>query len=167
MGYEIKLIIVEKRPKKWGHPELKRSEKGQIDGEVVYFPYAKDSKGREIKTGRTEHILRTVAEIDLCCFRGKAIEKLDADNQKKSKADKKNAYKWFLTDGNTLEDEDRYGAKRNPIPVKDVLKAVEASHMESIHDHDYRYRRSEWAVALLKSIVGHQGDNIEVILYGH
>jgi len=161
VGYEIRLVIVE--PSKTGYPELKRSEKGEIDGKYVYFPYAKKN-GKAIKTGRTEFYCRVIAQIDLCVFCGKAIEALDAKNQKQSKADKKNVYYYYETDGNTRVDEDKYGAKRNPIPIKKVLKAVESSHMESIHNDDFRYRRSEWAVALLKSMINHQGEDLSVIL---
>ena len=143
MAYELKLIVVE--PSYSGLPEV---------------------KGRMAKeTGRTEFYCRVIATIDLCAFRGEAIEALDRDNIKQSKADKKHVYYYYESDGNTQVKEDRYGEKRNPIPIAEVLKAVEDSHNEDIDE--YRYHRSEWAIGLLKSMIGFRGKKLSVILEGH
>ena len=164
MGYEIKLIIGEAY--NFTTPEVKRSETGEIDGNYIHYAPIKKN-GKEVKTGRKEHHFHTMAEIDLAKIGIGRLADLDSENQKVSTADKKNVYKWFLTDGNTLVGEDRYGAKRNPVPIADVIKAIEADHMRDIHDEDYRYRRYEWALALLKSMQEYQGENLTVILEAH
>lgn len=155
MGYEVKLII--------GYatsptPEYKNSEKGEIDGDYIYYPTLKDKNGKDIKTGRQEYTFLTAAEIDLKKIGAGALADLVDKNEKQAAKDEKNVYKWF--NGNTLIEEDCYGKKKIPVPIKDVIKAIETDNTES-------YRRYDWALALLKSMETTSPGEFSVIFYGH
>ena len=164
MGYEIKLLI--------GHatkpsPEFKDSKVGQIDGEgenaYVYYPALKDKKGNFIPTGRKESTFLICAEVDMCKM---GMGPFSTLVEKSKNKDKKLVYRWF-EGGNTTLTEDCYGDKFKPVPIKLVIEALEAEQKKEALEGDYRYRRTAWALALLKSISETSGEEFTVLFYGH
>lgn len=152
MGYETRLIIG-----RAGTPsdEIKTGELTISDGEA-YRPYLKDEFGRYIKTGRTEVYFMEYASIDLCkCGYDSEISKIDWKN-----TDKNIFWYYYGSDGNTPIIEDCYGGKSEPVPIKDVIAALEKDVESS------EYRRFKWALALLKSM-DDDSEELTVMFYGH
>jgi hypothetical protein len=155
MGYEIKLIIGKSLP---SMAEIKRQTEPVIDNNTVYFPYVKDEKGDFVHTGKQEIDFLTVAELDLCKIGDGALLKLIVKNQAKAKADKKNVHKCYQGDA-TLE-KDCYG---EPFLPEDLEKVIHAIEEDNVHE---KYRRFDWALALLKSIHDTSPFQYNVIFYG-
>lgn len=96
------------------------------------------------------------AEIDLC--------KMGSDAHISNIPNKFNQgtipYYYFADDGDRTIDEDKYGDKLKPIPVKTVVDALSKDVRED------KYRRFVWALKLLKEMVK-DSENICVMFYGH
>jgi hypothetical protein len=156
MGYELKLIIG--KTSSTTQPVLARSTEKYEDGSG--YKYLKDAKGNVIPTGRTETWFRDMAHIDLCCIGTGSLSNLVTATQKGSKCPKHTLY-FFSDDGNTQITEDKYGAPFKAVPVKEVLKALQDQQKA-----EGPYRRYNWAIALLKSMVK-DPDGLEVLFFGH
>lgn len=154
MGYETRLIIG--KSSSLTGDEVEYGELIIEDGEA-YRPMLKDEKGEFIKTGRKEIWFQVIAEIDLCkCGYNSEIHKIDRVNK-----DESHIWYWFGSgDGDTRVTEDCYGDKPKPVPIKDVVAALE------IDAEKDDYRRFKWALALLKSMQD-DPEGLTVLLYGH
>ena len=155
MGYETKLIIgkATSQPR----PELERDlSKPYSDGSG--FECKMDDKGRYVETGRLEYYFSVYATIDLCKL-GYQDDALNRLAKKSHKGSKSKVY--FFYEGDKEMREDCYGEKMFPVPVAKVLKAMKASI-----DPQEPYRRLEWAIALLESMVN-DSEEIQVLFYGH
>jgi hypothetical protein len=160
MGYEIKLIIG--RASLLTSDEIKRDlEKPFKDGSG--YEYAKDEKGGYVKTGRKEHYFQVYATLDLCKlgYQEDELNSLIARSHKEGARQAKTAFHYFYADdGNTQIVEDRYGSKMWPVPVGDVLNAVQRCEDAT------KYRRLMWAIALLTSMKD-DPQGVSVMFYGH
>jgi len=157
MGFEIKLIIGESGLLK--SPEIKQSKRAKIDGDYVYFPFLKDKNGKFIETGRIEHTFLNIAEIDLCKPGAGAVNNL---YEKYSyKGENKDVHKWFR-DPNTKIEEDCYGKKKIPVPIPEVIEALEEDNKTF-----GEYHRFTWAIALLKAIEKSRPNGYSVIMFGY
>lgn len=159
MGYEVKLII--------GHfpkpsVEYAREKELKRDGDSLWYPYKK-LNGEFVPSGRMESTMIEAGRLDLCkCAYGPFGELVNANERAAKEADPNIVYKWWR-DGNTEEETDCYGARKLPIPLKNVIKALD----ETVKQGD-EYHRFKWALALLKSMQRHKGGwELQVILYGH
>lgn len=159
MGYEIKAIIG--IPSSVSHPEHARSkQKKYSDGSG--FKYLK-RKGKFIETGRTSHWFEVMCDLDLCKlgYQDDALNKLIQKSHESGKANAaKEFYYFYGIDGNTEITEDKYGAIMWPVPVAEVVAAIQASL------GDEPYRRLKWLLTLLKSMSARK-HNIHVMFYGH
>ncbi len=99
------------------------------------------------------------AHVDMCKLGNSALFNLPWIN--KTPEDNK----WYFYppcgDGDTPVTEDRYGEQFKPIPLANVITALE----EDASNDDYR--RVKWALALLKSIQENSGEELSVILWGY
>jgi hypothetical protein len=158
MGYEIKLIIG-KTSSISNKEHVEDMTKPFSDGSG--FEWKKDADGNPVFTGRTETFFDCMAEVDLCKVGEGKVSSLVGEVQKMAE---KNADKCFYfygtTDGNKSAKEDRYGDKLHPVPISDVLSALEAD--AELDD----YRRFRWAIALLKSMKD-DSEGLEVMFWGH
>lgn len=68
---------------------------------------------------------------------------------------------WYKSDGNTREMRDRYGDCFKPVPIRDVLAALQADPDATT------YRRIKWAIGLLEEMVQDKEDDISVVFFGH
>ena len=70
---------------------------------------------------------------------------------------------WYFygADGNTPLTKDQYGDRFKPLPIADVIKALQ----KDTKGDDFR--RYKWALDTLKSIQKNGGANAEVILFGY
>lgn len=163
MGYEIKLIVG-----KASHPctEYEVEDQAILDDNLAYFPTKKDEKGAYIETGRIEVYFQTYAMVDLCCPGPDThLLKLDWKNTDK------HVVWYFYEDGNTAVKQDGYGDSPQPIPVEEVIEALEKDLVESLEGYPGSegdpdsggYRRFKWAIALLKSM----DDDTQVLFHGH
>lgn len=101
----------------------------------------------------------TYATVDMCKIGSSALFNLPTVNKT---PDKKHWYFYSICgDGNTPVTEDRYGDMFQPVPLDDVITALE----QDVHDSNYR--RFKWALALLKSIKETSTEELSVILWGH
>jgi hypothetical protein len=105
-----------------------------------------------------------MATLDLCVIgdKGKLPPLVRASLKKKSEG-----YYWYADNGNTKVRKDCYGEFPTPVPLKDVLEALE----EDVRNDTERYRRFRWALALIRSLweteSEHKSDSIKVLFYGH
>lgn len=155
MGYELKLYVG-----KSGHSsrEWKRSEVGKIEGKgqhaYVYYPPLKDENGELIETGRTAIWFDVYAMIDLRKpGYGSHILAIDWRNQESQSA---YWYHYGEHGGNVETIEDSYGDYPRPVPVAEVIAALEKDSIE-------KYRRFDWALALLRAVPA----DSEVLFYGN
>ena len=151
MGYEIKLVVGKSG---YSGREHKRSDEAELDGDLAWFPYLKDENDDLIETGRTEIYFRVYGIIELCCP-GHESNLLQLD-WKNGEADSVVWY-YYHTDGNTDVREDNYGDVAKPVPVADVIEALE----KDLREEDYR--RFRWALGFLREM----DDDAEVMFYGH
>ena len=148
MGYETKLFIGKSS---FTEDEIAKGDMVISDGEA-YKPYLKNDKGEFVKTGKVRTYFMVYAMIDLCkCGDGNLLN-LDWKNKDESRI-------WYWYDGDTERTEDCYGDNPKPVSLAAVIDALEKDNSE-------RYRRFDWALALLKSMVDDK-DEIQVLLYGH
>jgi len=96
-----------------------------------------------------------MAEINMCKL-GNASHVYDLDQTNKSS---KEHWYFYGSDGDTQIKEDHYGHKFKPVPIKEVISALEKD--------DYQdYRRAQWALALLNAMKD-DSEELEVIIYGY
>lgn len=131
-------------------------EKGELiieDGEA-YKPLIKDGHGDFIPTGKKKTYFQVMAMIDLCkCGYESNISEIDFKNYDED-------HYWYYYAGSTEINEDCYGIKPKPIPIKIVLEALKKDNAEE------EYRRYTWAIALLESMAD-DSENLKVMFYGH
>jgi len=152
MGYETRLYVG--KSTSLTHDVYKRSDKPEIDGEDVYYPYEKDNEGNLITTGKKSTWFEVMAMIDLCkTGHGSEISKIDFKNTDES-------HYWYFYSGNKEIIDDNYGDKSKPIPISVVLEALKKDYQES------EYRRFKWAIALLESMAEDK-EELSVLFYGH
>lgn len=159
MGYETKIIIG--KASSIVGPEWALSDKHYSDDSG--FEPKRDAKGNIAYTGRTEHWFQVMATLDLCKLGGQmdALRKLISESHKTGKEQaNRYFYYYYADDGNTRIEEDRYGDKLWPVPVKEVLEAMKQS------EDAKTYRRLIWAIALLESMAEDR-EGLEVLFYGH
>lgn len=163
MGYEIKLLVGE--PSKTWEPDYKRVETPEVDGNTLYWPEVKDEKGNPIKTGREKKWFSLMATLDLCKIGDGPLAKLVEKSKVKAKKPKQ-FYYWYF-DGNTEEEKDCYDERFLPVPVSEVVKALEKEiELEEKSADKFHYRRFAWALGLLKAIE-EEGSDLKVLFYGH
>jgi hypothetical protein len=150
MGYETELLIGISSSS--ASDEIKYGELIVAD-EEAYRPMMRNAKNNTIKTGRKETYFSIYATIDLCKCGGREINNLDRINK-----DTSHHWYWYTGNGRTVED--CYGDKLKPVPIIDVINAIE----QDSFDNDYR--RFEWALALLNSMKN-DTENLSVLLRGH
>jgi hypothetical protein len=152
MGYELKLFAG-----KSGHSsrEFKCSEVGEIEGSDVYFPALKDENGKYIETGRTAIYFRVYAMLDLC-KPGYESNIIKVDWRNKTK-DSVYWYHYGAHGGNRETRDDSYGDYSRPVPVAEVIAALEK---DAAADD---YHRFSWALAALKAMPA----DTEVLFYGY
>jgi len=140
MGYEINLMIGKLGLR---GPEYERDTDGL---------YIKDDHNNLTPTGRTESYFMQYASLDLC----KPGYDSHIFNIASTNPDPKEVVYWYV--GDTRITTDRYGEELRPVPILEVLEALQ--------EDDQEYRRFRWAVALLESMVD-DSEEIHVLLYGH
>lgn len=153
MGYETKFIIGVRCQKS---DELKLHKNLRLDGDKqsAYRPMCLRN-GKPIKTGKKSTYFMIYATIDLSkCSYDSQIMKLNRENKNE------NDYVYFYQ-GDTLIKTDLYDSYMNPIPIADVIAALEIDY-----END-DYRRYRWALDLLKSMNIDANNEIEVLFYGH
>lgn len=72
-------------------------------------------------------------------------------------------WEWYAPTGNDNipVHTDPYGSKPRPVPIQDVIAALEKDMEHS------DYRRLKWAHAMLKSMHEDAYEQLSVLLYGH
>jgi len=157
MGYEIKLVVGKSG---YSSREYEQQEQAELDGNLAWFPHKKDDSGHPIETGRTEIYFSTYGIIDLACPGADAhLLKLDWKNKEAG-----SVIWYFYQSGDTSVKEDGYGDSPKPVPVADVIEALEKDLEESKVDYTEKgYRRFRWALGFLKTM----DDDAEVLLHGH
>jgi len=160
MGYEIKLIVGRS-----GFESREIDREGvpvvEDDGEV-YYPAKKDEHGGLLFTDRTEIWFQVYGMVELCCPRYDShLLKLDWKNKE---SDSK-FWQYFL--GDTEVTDDKYGDYAKPVPVADVIEALEKDWADSVEEGwgVHGYRRFRWALGFLKSL--EDENEAHVMLYGH
>jgi len=75
---------------------------------------------------------------------------------------------WYAPtgDGDTVITEDSYGDKPKPVPIKDVIAALEETMEQEKLAGEYAYRRFKWAYALLKAMED-DSEELSVLMYGY
>lgn len=108
--------------------------------------------------GRTYFML--AATIDMCKLGHSALFNLPWENETPDEQ----YWEWYAPtgDGNTPVTEDCYGAKPRPVPIVDVLEALEED-MSNNPD----YRRLKWAYHMLLSIHETSPEQFTVMLWGY
>lgn len=153
MGYETRLLIG--RESSFTSSEIKCGDLILEDGEA-YRPMIRDDKDGYIKTGRKETLFMIMAEIDLCkCGHNAHIHEVDRINKDEN-------HFWYWWHGNERAAEDCYGEKLKPVPIADVVVALEKDVADDAND----YRRFRWALALLYSMKD-DPEKLSALLYGH
>lgn len=100
------------------------------------------------------------ATIDLCKLGNSALFDLPWENKTPDEA----SWYWYppTSDGNTIVSEDPYGDIPQPVPIADVISALE----EDVANDDYR--RLHWALGMLKAMQAEaRGEELSVLLWGH
>lgn len=159
MGYEIKLIIG-----KSGHeaPELEL-DKSKPFSDGSGFEYKKDGRGNPVKTGRTSVYFSEYVRIGLCKlgYQDDALNRLISRTQETGGKNKSLRF-YYIYNGNTRVSEDCYSSNFWPVEIRKVLNALKRSHPKRKNS----YRRTNWAIDLLSSMVD-DDEGLEVIFYGH
>ncbi len=151
MGYEIQLIVGNSAST--ATREFERQTEPVIcsDGEV-WYPLVKDDKGELVHTGRMERYFFVYGMIDLCKPGGDShLLKLDWRNKDHHRL----FWKYYM--GTQEVTEDLYGDYAQPLPIKDVIEALEKDSAED------DYRRFKWALGMLRAMP----KDAEVLFYGH
>lgn len=160
MEYEIKMIIGRATD---ARPEIERDLSLKFsDGSG--HPSKKDEEGQLVKTGRAERYFMVYAELDLCKlgYQDDALNRLIKKSHEDAKRFWSKEFCYFYgTDGNTEITEDCYGEHFWPVPIEDVLAAIN----ESI-DPKEPYRRLTWAKALLE-VMANDSEKLTVLFWGH
>jgi hypothetical protein len=104
------------------------------------------------------------AEVDLCVIGQEGeLPKLVKSSLRK----KNQGIYWYADNGNDTIEQDCYGDYPTPVPLKDVLAALE----EDVRNDPDRYRRTRWALALVRAMWEteheHKSDSIKVMFFGH
>ena len=107
-----------------------------------------------------EKYFQLISTLELCKTGKSAIWDLPWKNETPDEM------KWYwyapTGDGNQQQYEDRYGDEPQPVPVADVLEALEEDALQD------NYRRFKWAIALLKSIQDTSpNSNFPVLYWSH
>jgi hypothetical protein len=100
------------------------------------------------------------ATIDMCKMGDSALFNLPWLN----KTPEKERWYWYppTGDGNTVAAyEDRYGDIPQPIPIADVIAALEKDIETS------EYRRFKWALDMLKALDDGKQIGLSVLMWGH
>lgn len=159
MGYEIKLIIGKAGME---GPEFER-DKSKPFKDGSGFDYKTDGRGQPVKTGRTGVFFSEYARLDLCKlgYQEDALNKLIYKTHTTGGKSKSLRYYYFYQ-GDTQVSKDCYGDALWPVPIREVLDALLASHPKGKDS----YRRTDWAIDLLSSMVD-DSEGLEVIFFGH
>lgn len=160
MGYEIKMMIGKSSVR---GPEYEHDmSKPFSDGSG--YENKRDEKGNLLPTGRELIWFQIMAEVDLCKlgYQDDSLNRLIQKSHDDAKADAKHSYYVYGLDGNMEFSEDRYGSKLSPVPVTDVLAAMNESHPTE----NSEYRRTKWAKSLLAAMVD-DSEQLEVMFWGY
>lgn len=99
------------------------------------------------------------ATVDLCKLGYTELDSLPWKNETPD------IEQWYFFpicgDGDTPVTEDRYGTKPRPVPIDDVITALELNAERD------EYRRLLWAIGLLKAMKENSHENLTVILWGY
>jgi hypothetical protein len=157
MGYEIKLFVG--RSSHGGSEEVLRSKVAVLEDDVAYFPYERTEDGGYRYTGRTEIYFQVYGMVALCSpGRDSHLLKLNWKNKESARVC------WKFYNGNTEIKEDCYGDIAKPVPVADVIEALEKDFEASKGEYAGEgYRRFRWALGFLKAV----DKDSEVMLYGN
>lgn len=98
------------------------------------------------------------AALDMCKL-GHESAVLDLDWQNKEEGGDF-WYHYHGTDGDIQRNEDYYGDKPKPVPIGDVIRALEMDMART------NYRRLRWAYELLRAME-RDDENIAVLFFGH
>ena len=164
MGYEIRILVGWEA--RIPSPEYVRERipviKDEGDQQVeVYFPIAKDRRGKDKTTGREGRYFAVSAMIDLkkpgynsgIC---KLIQKVHERAKRR-----KNLYTYFY-EGEEEIKEDRYGDPLYPISIDEVLRVLRKDQAEE------EYCRFAWAIATLEAVKKDMGSfKHKVVLFGY
>lgn len=159
MGYEIKLIIGKSGME---GPEFER-DKSKPFKDGSGFEYKTDKRGQPVKTGRTGVYFSEYARLDLCKlgYQEDALNKLISKTHETGRKSKSLRF-YYVYKGDIQESDDCYGDSLWPVPIREVLDALKKSHPKGKDS----YRRTDWAIDLLSSMVD-DSEGLEVIFYGH
>lgn len=95
--------------------------------------------------------------IDLCkCGSDSEVSKIDWKN----KTGRPVVY-WYGYDGNKRVTKDWYDDMPRPVPILDVIRALE----EDVQRDDYR--RFRWALGMLRAMRENNGSDLQVLFFGH
>lgn len=157
MGYEIRMFVGRQ-----GSP----SAELEVDKTRPYedgsgFEFKKDERGNTVKTGRTEIWFDRYAILDLCKlgYQEDPLNALIASTFEKGKANEATVY--FFYEGNEQVKDDYYGSKMWPVPLSEVLQALNEMPAEAME-----YRRLKWAKALLEAMAS-DPEGLYVMFFGH
>lgn len=160
MGYEITMLVG--KPSLSGDEFERDPENPHEDGSG--FAYKMDGHGNPIKTGRVQVWFQVMAAVDLCKlgYQGDQLNAIIAKSFDTAKRNDRTVHYFYPpTEGNMRKTEDCYGCSLWPIPVKEVLAAI-----NTLSDEAMGYRRLRWAKALLESMAD-DTEQLEVMFYGH
>lgn len=159
MGYKIKIIIGKSGIE---GPEY-AIDKSKPFSDGSGFERQKDSRGQPVKTGRTGVYFREYARMDLCKlgYQDDELNDLISATQKIGKDNSSLRYYYFYHGDNEVS-VDCYNSHFWPVPIRTVLVALKKSHPK----RKTGYRRTNWAIDLLSSMVDDE-EGLEVIFYGH
>ena len=157
MGYEIKVMLG--KPSSHTFPEWKRSSTPYADGSG--FEPERDENGKPVETGRVMNYFTKYAEVDMCKLGGQddSLNRLIQHSFSLAKQHPDKVYYFYGRDGNSEVTEDRYGARMHPVPLKDLVRALNDLP-------DLEYRRLRW----LKALVDSMSDDTEemfAMFYGY
>ena len=109
--------------------------------------------------GRNGTYFMIYAHIDMCVLGKSNLFTLPYKNNSPE------TEKWFFYapygDGDTRITTDPYGKYPRPVPISDVIAAIEEDLLNS------GYRRLTWALDLLKSMNENSSEALSVLLWGH
>ena len=151
MGYELKINI-------GTLGKVQKKALIDIDGN-----YVKNEEDRFIYTDNNECWFYVFATVDLCKIYDSATYALAMKYQKSRKLiGEGNDVEYYYYDNNSSAIiEDACGSKWNPVPLKDVVKALRKDVKTD------EYRRFKWAYELCKSMLKTDGEEKFVMFYGH
>lgn len=154
MGYEIKMIIG--RSSDNLSDEWKLSNSPYEDGSG-YEP-ERDDTGEIVLTGRKKRWFNVYATIDLCKLGHDENPLNTLIRESHGVADETIVNYFYTDDGNTQIKDDKYGESMNPVPLLEVIRAIEKTPSD--------YRRLKWAKDLLESMKD-SGEDLSVMFFGH